>query len=308
MKLSIVVAVYNHEKYIKQTILSILDQETTFDYEVLIGEDCSTDNSREILRSIEKKCPANFKFFYRKSNMGSEKNFEDLYSRMQGEYFIVIEGDDYWTEKTKLQQQIEFLDSHKEYIACAHNVYVVDEKSNILDMEYTECKNCEYTIFDYLNFVLPGQTASIMSRNYFLNDQIDKSLLFVPYYAGDRRRAFVMLANGKIYCFQEKWSAYRYVTTSGTSFSATIRDNSSTRIQDIIFSKALLAYSKAHCNKDFQKVSETLYTLSVYGAYRLEIDNISLKTLILTLIHCRYKCFVLRNIIEYKRKKILKKR
>ena len=303
MKLSIIVAVYNHEKYIEQTINSILEQKIACTYEVLIGEDCSSDNSRLVLKEIEKKCPANFHFIYREKNLGSEKNFVDLYSRMRGEYFIVIEGDDYWIDSAKIQQQIDFLETHREYIACAHNVLVVNEKSDIIPIDYPECKKNEYTIWDYSQFVLPGQTASIMSRNYFLDQSIDKSILEVPYYAGDRRRAFFLLANGKIYCFQQKWSAYRYVTSGGQSFSANIKESGVTRYQDLIFYKTLLEYSNKIKKKDFQKVCEAMYILALYGAFCFKADGITIEKIFHEYAKCHHKIFIISYLVRYKLEK-----
>lgn len=307
MKLSIVVAVYNHEKYIEQTMKSILEQDIKDDFEVLIGEDCSTDNTRSILKSIEAMCPSNYHFFYREKNYGSEKNFTDLYERMQGEYFAVIEGDDYWIEKTKIQQQIDFLDKHKNYIACAHNVEVVNEKSEKINILYPECKKEEYTIYDYLSGILPGQTASILSRNYFLNKKMNKSILSVPYYAGDRRKAFFLSSNGKIYCFQKQWSAYRYVISSGESFSANIKENKTTHEKDVIYAKAQMEYAKMIHNTDSQKVSEILYMLSLYGALKFNIDGISVKSILFELLKCRYKGFIISNLIKYKLARYKKK-
>ena len=110
--LSVYVATYNHEKYIERALDSILMQKIDYNMEILVGEDCSTDSTREILKEYEKKHPdSRMQIFYREKNMyGSEcNNSQDLKLRCRGKYMIALEGDDFWTDENKLQRQVEFL-------------------------------------------------------------------------------------------------------------------------------------------------------------------------------------------------------
>ena len=131
VKLSIIVPTYNHEKYIEECIRSILMQKMKFNYEVLIGEDCSKDKTAMVLKKLENEIPHNYKIFYREKNMGMGPmgNAWDLQNRAKGEYIISIEGDDFFIDEHKLQKQVDFLDKHKEFIAVAHNCQVVDKNS-----------------------------------------------------------------------------------------------------------------------------------------------------------------------------------
>ena len=124
---SVIVPVYNHEKYIAQTLDSILMQKTKYRYEVWIGEDASTDDTRAVLMEYEKKCPPDFHFLYREKNMHNSecRNDLDLRLRCKGKYLICLEGDDFWTDENKIEKQIDFLESHPEYIAVSHNCVVV---------------------------------------------------------------------------------------------------------------------------------------------------------------------------------------
>lgn len=228
-KLSIIVATYNHEKYIEYAINSILMQKVNFEYEVLIGEDCSTDNTKYILNKLEKKCGDNFKFIYRESNTykNQEKypygNFGDLKLRAKGEYIIVLEGDDYWTEDDKLQKQVDFLDKHPEYYGCTHQCVVVDEYNNIINKEYATSGEGEYKLRYLASNVMPGQTATFMYRNPFIKYSLEElDFIINPrYYIGDRRNVFFVGTHGKIWCMADKMSAYRFVQNSGSSFTAT---------------------------------------------------------------------------------------
>ena len=109
LMLSIYVPVYNHEKYIVETLDSILMQKTEYRYEVLVGEDCSTDNTRQVLEAYEKTHPGKLTVFYRKRNMHKDeiRNSTDLRLRCRGKYIIGIEGDDFWTDPLKIQKQID---------------------------------------------------------------------------------------------------------------------------------------------------------------------------------------------------------
>lgn len=259
--ISIIVAVYNHEKYIEKAIQSILMQKGDYSYEVLIGEDCSTDNTRKVLKKMEPSLPAQFHIFYREKNMGAmgENNFNDLYSRSRGKYYIVLEGDDYWTYEYKLQKQFEFLESHPDYLAVAHNTEVVDENNMPLGWDYPECKHTEYTIYDFRKDLLPGQTTTILMRNYFANDLFDWHLE-PSNFPGDRKKAFILVANGHIACIQQKWSAYRLVVSHGSSFSAATYNQPFNYQGTYDYFYSLYLYAMSHpVDFDVIKVTEQLY-------------------------------------------------
>jgi glycosyltransferase involved in cell wall biosynthesis len=122
MKVSISLITYNHEKYIRQSVESILMQEVNFDYEIVIGEDCSTDHTRDILLELQSKHPDKIRLLLPEKNLGMVKNFATLIEASQGQYIAMLDGDDYWTSPHKLQKQVDFLDSHPECAICFHNM------------------------------------------------------------------------------------------------------------------------------------------------------------------------------------------
>ena len=162
---SVCVTTYNHEKYVAQALDSIIAQKTKYSMEVLVGDDCSTDNTQAILRQYEKQYPGFFKMFYRKRNMyhSIPTNSMDLRSRACGKYVIILEGDDYWTDNHKLEEQIDFLEGHQEYLAVAHNCVAVNETSQPNGENYPECKENEYTLNHFLHGVVPGQLTIMVS-------------------------------------------------------------------------------------------------------------------------------------------------
>jgi len=115
---SICCITYNHEKYIAEALDSFLMQETDFPFEILIHEDASTDNTAKIIRSYENKYPSLIKPIYQTENQyskGIKINATFNLPRAKGEYIALCEGDDFWTDKGKLQYQIEKM---KEYNKC----------------------------------------------------------------------------------------------------------------------------------------------------------------------------------------------
>ena len=226
--LSIYVPVFNHENYVTRALDSILMQEVNFSYEVFVGEDLSTDNTRQVLQAWEAAHnDPRFHFFYREENMHRQNpnNAGDLKNRCKGKYLIALEGDDFWTDPHKLQKQVDFLEAHPEYYAVAHNCTVVGGDSQPNGETYPECKDAEFTFRHYGEGMLPGQLTTILSRNYMTDPQVDHQLLTCRIGPGDRNNVFAMLLRGRIYCMQESMSAYRHITQGGSSFSAGYKYN-----------------------------------------------------------------------------------
>lgn len=223
--LSIYVPTFNHEKYIERALDSIKMQCTDYTYEVLVGEDCSTDNTRNVLKEYERKNPGFAHYFYRDHNMYNEtpNNAADLKMRCKGKYIIALEGDDYWIDPFKLNKQITFLEEHADYVAVSHNCVVVDENSEPNGEKYPECYDTEYTIEHYMKGILPGQLTTLMFRNYYKNEFFDLSFIKTNIQPGDRKLYFSLICSGKIFCMQESMSAYRHVTMNGSSYSAKVR-------------------------------------------------------------------------------------
>lgn len=263
IKLSIIVPTYNHERYIEECINSILMQEIDFSYEVLIGEDCSKDGTAQVLRRLEHKLPEEYTIFYREQNMGMGKtgNAWDLQCRAKGEYIITIEGDDFFLEKDKLKRQVEFLNNNKDFIAVTHNCKVVDENSKDKNETYPECKESEYTFKNYLKEELPGQLATIMYRGIYneYGEKFYDEFKLYDFYPGDRLKAFLMLTGGRVRCIQEQLSAYRHITTGGTSYSANVTRDAKMIRNELLFYRSIFNYSKYYKNEGAMKTTGKLY-------------------------------------------------
>ncbi len=217
IKVSVVVATYNHEKYIGHTLESIVTQKVNFEFEVLVGEDCSTDGTAKIVKEYAEKYPDIIVPFFREKNLGMFGNIPELMTHAKGEYIAFIEGDDYWIDKCKLQKQVDFLDSHKDYVACFGKCIIVDEHDvrNPKREEYNVFKRekGDYTLEEFADYILPGQTATSMYRvlayaglqKKLMTAGIDTSRM------SDIKQVLCMMSLGKMYNLGEEVAAYRYV-------------------------------------------------------------------------------------------------
>jgi len=126
-KVSVLMMAYNHAKYIRQSIDSVLMQKTNFAYEIVIGEDFSQDGTREIVVEYQQRHPEVIRALLTDRNVGAGENWRRVVAAAQGDYVAVLEGDDYWTWAGKLQVQADFLDAHPETTVCGHRAAYIYE-------------------------------------------------------------------------------------------------------------------------------------------------------------------------------------
>jgi glycosyltransferase involved in cell wall biosynthesis len=127
MKVSVLLMTYNHERFIEQAIESVLSQEVTFDIEIIVSEDRSTDRTREIVLAYRQRHPEKFRLLLSERNLRNNEVVARGLRAARGLYIAMLDGDDYWTSAHKLQKQAEFLDRHPECAVCFHNAAVIHE-------------------------------------------------------------------------------------------------------------------------------------------------------------------------------------
>jgi len=162
--------VYNHEKFIAQTIEGVVRQKTNFKYRLIIGEDCSTDSSRSIIEKYLQLYPDKLKVFFHEKNVGPYVNSKLLWKECVSKYVALCDGDDYWCDDTKLQTQVDFLQKHAEYVGCFHNAeerYENGDSASFLYCNYPTARNISFNDLSYSN-VIP--TCSIVYRNGLFGD------------------------------------------------------------------------------------------------------------------------------------------
>jgi len=121
--LSIFCITYNHELYIEDAICIFLEQETDFDYEIVIHDDCSTDRTREIIKTYRAQYPDKIRVIYPEENqysLGRSKYYIRNKDLMRGKYIAICEGDDYWIDPHKLQKQVDYMEENPSTVMCCH--------------------------------------------------------------------------------------------------------------------------------------------------------------------------------------------
>lgn len=126
---SMCICTYNHEKYIAQAIDSALMQKTDFNFEIVIGEDCSADGTLEIISSYKNIYPDIIRIITSGKNVGAQINAIRTLGACNGKYIAICDGDDYWTDPYKLQKQVDFLEVNKECVICHHNIEMISENT-----------------------------------------------------------------------------------------------------------------------------------------------------------------------------------
>jgi glycosyltransferase involved in cell wall biosynthesis len=215
MKVSVCVPTYNHEAYIAQMLDGALQQQTSFPFEIVVGDDASTDHAPAIIQRYAEQHPDRIRAYLHPTNLGpasprefaGRNNVLFLLKACQGQYVALCEGDDYWTDPHKLQKQVDFLDAHPDFSICHHNVRVVYEDGSPEHLFNTADQKAVSTIEDLLRDKWFMATASLMYRNHFLT--ADFANWHAEAAAGDWALVIQLAARGKIGYLFEIMGVYR---------------------------------------------------------------------------------------------------
>lgn len=224
---------YNHEKYIGDAIEGFLMQKTNFDFEILIGEDCSTDNTKTICENYAKKAKGKIRLITSDSNVGARKNSERLLEHSRGKYIALCEGDDFWTDPYKLQKQVDYMESHPDCTLCFHAAKVVNENGKKTGGLFRSYNVNSISITEEI--ITGGgefcPTASLFFPKKYIENPPD---FFQKAHIGDYPLQMLLASYGYAYYIDEIMSAYRI----GVSGSWTNQLHSGTNvIQKIIQAK-----------------------------------------------------------------------
>ncbi|MFA6411099.1 MAG: glycosyltransferase [Syntrophales bacterium] len=163
---SVLMLAYNHERYIAQAVEGALMQQVDFTYEIVIGEDCSTDGTRDLITGYGGKYNDRIRLLLQKRNAGMQKNFADTYRACRGRYIALLDGDDFWTDPHKLQKQVDYLEKNPDYAICFHNMQVLYEDDQQMNRLSNPNQQETTTLEDLArgNFIY---TASCLFRKTF---------------------------------------------------------------------------------------------------------------------------------------------
>lgn len=226
---SIGMMAYNHEKYIARAIESVLMQEVNFPFELVIAEDCSTDNTRQIVIDYQKRYPGVIRLILHETNVGMQENSNCLRRACKGKYRANLEGDDFWIDPNKLQSQVNFLETHPDFIATGGDFLCIDDDENPCafpwgKLENTYCQDEEYTKEHLSQWLLPAHISSAMFRNVFADIEAGRLQRFEETQVlGDRRVYLFLVMQGRIRHEQRNVMVRRILKKSGSSFTSAVK-------------------------------------------------------------------------------------
>ena len=153
--LSVCLVTFNHEFFIEKVIESVVNQATSFFFELVIGEDCSTDKTREICEKYEEKYPEIIRLLPSEKNLGLKENFLRTFKECNGKYIAYLEGDDYWLSIDKLQKQVDIL-----------------EADPLVSLVHTNCKLWDVSNNKIINSLIFTEGVCIRERNIGIENVI----------------------------------------------------------------------------------------------------------------------------------------
>lgn len=290
-QVSIIVCTYNQEQYIAQTLDSILMQQCNFDIEVLVGEDCGTDNTRRICAEYAQKYP-HVRLLDRPHNLGKQRNFFDALCQARGKYVSMCDGDDYWQDELMLQKEVDYLESHPECVIAYHDSIMVDVEGNVIsETEVGENRRCDFSSDELV------RGRNISNRTICFRNIVDFSKIDITgVYNED---TFVYAIVGQYGCghFMEGLKPSVYRILGGSIW------NDQGEIKRLFWAmgtmKALWRYYKSQSNQTYTEYFKERYYQTndkyMYQACRICDKRAAWRSFRITLKGCSRKAY-LRNL------------
>lgn len=208
-KVSCHIITYNQIDYISKCIDSVLMQKTNFSIEIIIGDDNSTDGTRELLLEYANEYPDLIKLNLRElrgTGLPGKQNFLTTLEMCSGEYIAMLEGDDYWTDPFKLQKQVDFLEANPDYVLCFHQVTILKPDGTIVEDFITKVPENYETIETLARFGNYIHTPSVVYRNIIPTLPFEFEVTPI----GDYFIYMMLAEHGKVKYMKEKMATYRF--------------------------------------------------------------------------------------------------
>lgn len=243
IQVSVLCTVYNQENYLVKCLDGFINQNTNFNYEIIINDDCSTDSSKSLIQKYAEKYPDIIKPIYQEENQFSKGvNIirEIMLPKARGKYIAMCEGDDYWCDNNKLQLQYEYMENHDECSLCCHNTIRHDVSGRTRDIKFNKWKNLhklneKETFTDWL-----VHTSSFFIRKEVLASRPDFAY---KYWFGDYTIVTWSYVNGTIAVLPQIMSVYDWNNPNGITY-LNAHSNKNTELDRINYLKEFDVYTK----------------------------------------------------------------
>lgn len=162
---TVMMITYRHEEFVAQALDSALSQETSFDVDIVVSDDASSDGTPAIIAEFAARYPDRIQAVLRRENVGVARNWVDTLLACRGKYVAFLEGDDYWDSPHKLQKQVDELEAHPDAALCSHPVKVVSsETGEVLAVTAADPRD-SIAIEDVIRYRYPLPTCGVLMRN-----------------------------------------------------------------------------------------------------------------------------------------------
>lgn len=214
VKVTVVVLTYNHEKFIADALNSIFSQDVNFKIEVLVADDGSKDNTAEIVKTFQNKYPETIVYLRSSNNKGIRSSILEIAPKVNGDFFAILDGDDYWTDSKKLQNQIDFLEANSDFAGCFHDVEIKNtviqgnqyfEVSKLYSQRYPYKQSLYFEDVVARNAIIPS--SSLVLRSDFI-ESLNLEYL-EDNYSTLWKLSLFSLKGRQLKYFNEVWSVYR---------------------------------------------------------------------------------------------------
>ncbi|MEX0966937.1 MAG: glycosyltransferase [Bacteroidia bacterium] len=205
-KVTVSVITYNQAKYVEKALQSVLSQEVDFAYEILIGDDCSTDGTRELLKQFQQSFPDRIRLFLHEKKYQGVPGKLSIVTNLEaakGEYIALLDGDDWWESNNKLQVQADFLDQHQDFALTFHNTSFLWEENlhpawSYNDRYHHYGKTAGFTHQE----VVAGLDINSSSMMFRLSALLPIPEWYWQVYNGDYAMALLTSRHGKVKYFE----------------------------------------------------------------------------------------------------------
>lgn len=204
IKVSVIMLAYNIGSYLEEAIRGVVRQQTSYPVQLVIAEDCSTDNTLEICLRYQQQYPDIITLVRHEQNAGLQRNFIDAHRHCVGEYIAICDGDDYWTDKHKLQKMTDFMDSHPDYSTCFHRVVNYYEEDGSKSLSNGKQKKVT-TVIDLARSNFITNSSSLFRRKYYP----EVPAWFAQITSCDYAMHLLNAQHGPIYYFRKPMAVYR---------------------------------------------------------------------------------------------------
>ena len=280
IKISACIITYNHEDFLRFCLEAAINQKVDFEYEIVIGEDNSTDRTRLICIEYAAKYPDLIRFCPREKNLGMAGNWEKTIQNCKGRYIALCEGDDYWTDPLKLQKQVDFLEANPDYVMCFHQIKILKIDGTIVEDFITIVPEEHETIEDCARFGNYIHTPSVVYRNVLSELPFEFKLSPI----GDYFLYMMLAEHGKIKYIKEKMAVYRHGVGILSGNDNVLKQKKWTECLILIFSNCKNEEIKSILYERYQNGIDALYKLtlkkdkeSYYAVFKKKLKSLKNK-------------------------------